>query len=313
MADHKSPVGGATAVAAPGDPEPSGAGGSSRRSRRSGLGRFTRLRQGRAASVAYAGALLVVTVFVLVAVLGPWLPVPDPLAITDATLTAPSAQHLFGTDELGRDVFAGIVEGARVAAVVGFGAAAASTLFGTAVGAVAGFFGGVFDNLLMRLTEMFQVMPTLVLATLIAALYGAGTVQVIFVIAALSWPQTARVVRGSVRTLRDLEFVDAVRCLGVGRPTILLREIVPNALGPVITLGTLLVAQAILTQSGLAFLGVSEVGQVSWGGLLNSGQRFIFQAWWLSAFPGLAIMVTVVAVTLTGDWLTSATAPRGGR
>lgn len=250
-------------------------------------------------------AHVVVTLFILTALIGPLLPIADASAISAATLAAPSPAHPMGTDELGRDVFSSIIIGARGAAIVGFGAAAASTLFGTAVGAIAGFFGGVFDNLLMRITEIFQVMPTLILATLIVALYGAGTIQVIVVIAALAWPQTARVVRGSVRALRHREFVDAVRCLGIGRFRILAFEVVPNTLGPVLALGTLLVASAILTQAGLAFLGVSDVGQVSWGRLLNSGQRFIFQAWWLSAFPGLAIMITVIAVTIAGDHLAS--------
>lgn len=248
-------------------------------------------------------AELAVGLFVFLAVFGPWLPLPDPTAISAAALAPPSTGHWFGTDELGRDVLSSIVVGARGAALVGFGAAFTAVIFGTAVGAVAGFFGGLFDSVLMRVTEIFQVMPTLVLATLIVALYGAGTVQVIVVIAALAWPQTARVVRGIVAALRRREFVDAVQCLGVSRGRILLLDVVPNALGPVVALGTLLIAQAILTQAGLAFLGVADVGQVSWGRLLNSSQRFIFQAWWLSTFPGLVIMFTVVAVTIAGDHL----------
>lgn len=249
--------------------------------------------------------------FVLVAIVGPWLPIQNPAAIGSAALAGPSSHHVFGTDELGRDVLGGIVVGAREAAIVGFGAALASTLVGTVIGAVAGYFGGLFDLLLMRVTEVFQVMPSLILATLVVALYGGGRLQVIIVIAALAWPQTARLVRGDVRALKRREFVDATRCLGIGRLRILAFDVVPNALAPVVTLGTLLVADAILTDAALAYLGVADVGQVSWGRLLNSGQQFILQAWWLSTFPGLAIMITVMAAVLTGDHLSSALSPRG--
>ena len=164
----------------------------------------------------------------------------------------------------------------------------------------------------MRLAEFFQVMPTFILAVLIVALAGPGLTRVVAVIAVLSWPQTARIARGEVLRLSRLEFVDGLRCLAVPEWRILLLEVLPNALGPVIALSTLVVGSAILLEASLSFLGLSDPSSVSWGKLLSAGQRFLFSAWWLSAFPGAAIFATVLAFNLLGDALRDILDPRHG-
>jgi peptide/nickel transport system permease protein len=162
----------------------------------------------------------------------------------------------------------------------------------------------------MRLAEFFQVMPTFILAVVVVALAGPGLLRVVLVIAALSWPQTARIARGEVLRLSRLEFVDGLRCLGMPAPRILLLEVLPNAMGPVIALGTLVIGSAILLEASLSFLGLSDPSLVSWGRLMSAGQRFLFSAWWLSVFPGAAIFITVLAFNLLGDALRDLLDPR---
>ena len=247
----------------------------------------------------------------VLAVAGPWLLAePDPFRISGDVMAPPSAQYWLGTDELGRSVLVQIVHGVRVSLTVGLLAAFGATVLGVAVGAAAGFVGGTIDTAVMRLSEIFQVMPTFILAALIVALAGPGEFRVIIVIAVLSWPQVARLIRGEVLRLKQLEFVDAVRCLGIPEGRILLFEIVPNALAPVIALATLKIAQAILLEASLSFFGLSSPEVVSWGKTLNSGQRFLNQAWWLSVFPGAAIFLTVLAFNVLGDAVRDAFNPR---
>ncbi|HUN45994.1 MAG TPA: ABC transporter permease [Stellaceae bacterium] len=255
-------------------------------------------------------AAFYVAALVAIAILAPLLPGLDPHRITNNVMQAPSWLHLLGTDELGRDVLTGIVFGVRVSMTVGFAAALAATLIGTAIGAVAGYYEGVLDMLVMRISEIFQVIPSFILAAVIVALSGPGLSRVVMVIALLAWPQIARLMRGEVMRVKQLEFVDAVRCLGVRESAILTAEIIPNALAPVLAAGTLIIAQAILLEAALSFLGLSDADLVSWGRMLNSGQRFLFNAWWLSVFPGTAIFVTVLAFNLLGDAIGSALNPR---
>jgi peptide/nickel transport system permease protein len=237
----------------------------------------------------------------------------DPLKISDEALKAPSAEFLLGSDELGRSVLLHMVYGARVSLTVGLLAALAATVIGVLVGSVAGFIGGRLDTLVMRVTEIFQVMPTFILAAVVVALAGPGELRIIFVIAVLSWPQTARLIRGEVLRIKQLDFVDAARCLGIRESRILAFEIIPNALAPVIALATLTVAQAILLEAALSFFGLSSPDVISWGRILNSGQRFLYQAWWLSVFPGLAIFLTALSFNLFGDCVRSALGPQQGK
>jgi peptide/nickel transport system permease protein len=253
---------------------------------------------------------LFILLLLAIALLGPTLFPGDPLELGDQSFARPGGEHLLGTDDLGRDVLIQLVHGVRVSLFVGCVAALATTLVGTVVGAVAGYVGGWVDGVTMRIAEFFQVMPSFILAVVIVALAGPGLSHVVAVIALLSWPQTARVARGEVLRVSRLDFVDGLRCLGVPEWRILLAEVVPNAVGPVIALGTLIVGNAILLEASLSFLGLSSPDLVSWGRILSVGQRFLFQAWWLSVFPGLAIFLTVLAFNLLGDALGDVLNPR---
>ncbi|CAN7671374.1 ABC transporter permease [Caballeronia sp. LjRoot34] len=232
------------------------------------------------------------------------------LQLSDNILTGPTSDDWLGTDELGRGVFSLLVAGAQTSMLVGLLAAASATVIGIAIGATAGFVGGKVDTAIMRLAEIFQVMPTFVLAAVIVAMAGPGTARVIAVIAILSWPQTARLMRGEVLRVKSLEYVDAARCLGIREGFILSREVVPNAITPVIAMGTLIIGQAILLEAALGFFGLTAPDTFSWGQVLNSGQHFFFQAWWLSVFPGAAIFITVLAFNVFGDAVNSAFNPR---
>ena len=273
---------------------------------RSFLARLRRHPSGLAAGVFIA-------LLVVLAVVVGLFPQLDPHAMSDDSMAAPSAAHWLGTDELGRSVLAGVLYGIRVTLKVGFFAALVSTLLGVAIGAVAGFYGGWLDTAMMRVAEFFQVIPSFVLAAVIVAMTGAGLTQVIVVVGLLAWPQVARVMRGEVMRVKQLEFVDAVRCLGIDEPRVLATEVVPNAIAPVLAVGTLIIGQAILLEASLSFLGLSSAELVSWGRMLNSGQRFLFNAWWLSFFPGTAILVTVLAFNLFGDAVGAVLNPRSAR
>jgi len=268
---------------------------------------WTRLRRNHVAWVT-AGTIVFL---ILAGSLGPSLMgASGPNAISQVTFARPSASYPLGTDELGRNVLVQLLYGVRTSLAVGFLSALSASAVGIAIGATAGFVGGFIENLMMRITEIFQVMPTFILAAVIVAFAGPGVLPVIVVIAILSWPQTARVMRAEVLRIKTLEFVDAVRCLGIRESSILWFEVVPNAMGPVIALSTLIVGQAILLEASLAFFGLTTPDVPSWGLLLNSGQRFYYQAWWLSVFPGMAILITVLAFNLLGDCINDAFRPR---
>lgn len=232
---------------------------------------------------------------------------------SDRTMAPPSLGHPLGTDDLGRDVLRGILEGTQVSIAVGLASAFAAVFLGILIGALCGYYGGIFDLVVMRITEIFQVMPNFIMAAVIVALSGPGLTRIIFVIAILAWPQVARLMRAEVMRVKQMEFVDAVRCLGFRESRILMFEVIPNALGPVLAISTLIVGQAILLESSLSFLGLSSPDVTSWGRMLNNGQRFLFNAWWMSLFPGLAILLTVLAFNILGDVITSALDKRNRR
>lgn len=254
-----------------------------------------------------------IAVLVVLALVAGLIPALDPHALSNDSMQPPSAQFVLGTDELGRSVLAGVVHGTRVSLTVGFFAALFATVIGTIVGAAAGFYGGWLDTAVMRISEFFQVIPGFILAAVIVAMTGTGLTQIIAVVSLLAWPQVARVMRGEVMRVKQLEFVDAVRCLGLPERAVLVGEVIPNAVAPVLAVGTLIVGQAILLEAALSFLGLSSAELVSWGRMLNSGQRFLFNAWWLSFFPGTAIFVTVLAFNLFGDAVGAVLNPRSVR
>jgi peptide/nickel transport system permease protein len=244
------------------------------------------------------------------AVAAPWVAPGDPLRVGRDAFAPPGSGYLLGTDNQGRDVFTGVVYGTRVSLVVGLLAALTSSSVGVLVGAVAGFNGGWIDAFLMRLTELFQVMPRFFLAILVVALFGSGVQQLILVIGMLGWPPTARLVRAGILSLREQPFVEAARATGVPGWRLCVREILPNSLPPAVVAGSLDVAQAILTEAGLSFFGLGDPNLVSWGSMLFNAQGFLRHGWWLTVFPGLAIFLTVVAFNLVGDGVNDALNPK---
>jgi len=237
----------------------------------------------------------------------------DPFATSRAVFLPPSAAHPFGTDDLGRDLYRSVVHGARASLLVGIVTTVIATIIGVLVGALAGYFGGFVDDILMRVTELFQVIPRFFLVLIAVALFKGGIGLIILLLGLTYWPATARLLRGQVLSLRNREHVVAARAIGVRESAILMRHVLPMALPPIITLAALTVGGAILVEAGLSFLGLGDRNVVSWGALLNDAQQFVRRAWWLSTFPGLAITITVLGMNLLADALNEAWNPRLSR
>jgi peptide/nickel transport system permease protein len=234
----------------------------------------------------------------------------DPLRRAGAPLQPPSLQHWFGTDDLGRDVFAGVVHGSRPSILVGFVAGLTSAIVGTLVGSLAGYGGRMTDDMLMRLTELVQVIPRFFLLLIVAALFGPSLPVVALLLGLTFWPGTARLLRAQVLSLRNRDFVLAAHAIGVPGPRVLARHVVPNAIAVVVVSTSLQVGAAILVEAGLSFLGLGDRTVVSWGNMLNLAQPLIRIAWWAAVFPGLAITGTVMAANMVGDGLNAALDPR---
>jgi peptide/nickel transport system permease protein len=245
-----------------------------------------------------------------VAVLANVIAPGDPFRRAGPPLQPPSSQYWFGTDDLGRDVFAGVVHGSRPSMLVGFAAALTSAVVGTLVGSVAGYFGRLTDDVLMRLTELVQVVPRFFLVLIVAALFGPSLTTVALLLGLTFWPGTARLLRAQILSLRNRDFVLAARAIGVPQRGILARHVLPNAVAVVVVSTSLQVGSAILVEAGLSFLGLGDRSVVSWGNMLNLAQPLIRVAWWAAVFPGLAITVTVMAANMVGDGLNAALDPR---
>nr|WP_295741237.1 ABC transporter permease [uncultured Acidocella sp.] len=220
---------------------------------------------------------------------------------------------LLGSDSLGRDVAAGIAYGSRVSLLIGAVSTLVSLAIGIGLGALAGYAGGFFDDMVMRVTEFFQTIPSFILAVVLVAIFSPTLYSIVGAIALVSWPPVARVVRAEFRTLRGREFVQAAEVLGRSRTAIIFREILPNALPPVIVLGSLMIASSILLESALSFLGLGDPNLMSWGFMIGAGRSVIQMAWWVSVFPGIAIFLTVLALNLVGEGLGDALDPRLAR
>ncbi|MFM0033644.1 ABC transporter permease [Paraburkholderia strydomiana] len=236
----------------------------------------------------------------------------DPLDMVAAPFEWPGAdpQYRLGTDSLGRDVAAGIAHGTRVSLMIGAAAAGIGLVIGTLVGAAGGFFGGVIDNVLVRVTELFQTIPSFLLVIVIVAIGRPSVTVIALAIGIASWPTVARIVRAEFRTLREADFVLAARSQGFSNARIIFGEILPNALPPVIVTASVMVASAILIESSLSFLGMGDPNVVSWGGMIGAGRDSLRTAWYLTAIPGAAIVVAVLALNLLGDGLNDALNPR---
>jgi len=257
------------------------------------------------------GALIVGTVATL-AILAPWLAPYDPAAIhVDSILLAPSWQHWCGTDTLGRDVFSRMLFGARVSLSVGFVAVGIAIAIGVMLGAIAGYAGKRTDALIMRATDMVLCFPTFFLILAVIAFLKPSIWNIMIVIGLTSWMGVARLVRAELLSLRDREFVLAAESLGVSAPRIIWRYLLPNAMGPILVSAVLGIAGAILIESGLSFLGLGvQPPNASWGNILTEGKDNIQLAWWLSLYPGLAILITVLGYNLLGEGLRDMLDPR---
>jgi peptide/nickel transport system permease protein len=256
--------------------------------------------------------LAMLAVAVSVALAAPLLFPGDPLDIVGRPLIEPFQdwRHPFGTDRLGRDILAGVAHGARASLTVGLVVAIGAIMIGILVGAVAGYFGGWADEVLMRLTETFQTVPGFILALALIAVLGSGLASIAIAITLVSWTGPARITRAEFLSLREREFVDAGRVLGLGHGRIIFGEILPNALAPIIVLGSVIVAAAILIESALSYLGLGDPNTATWGQMIAGGRAVFRSAWYVSAVPGFAILLTVLAVSLVGEGLTDAANPR---
>jgi len=252
----------------------------------------------------------ILSLIVLVAATAPIAFPGSPFRQVGRPFLAPFGEHLFGTDQLGRDVAAGVAHGARTSLIIGVLATAVAVLLGTLVGGCAGYYGGSTDDVLMRSTEFFQTIPTFLFAILLVAILTPSTKSIVVAIAVVSWPAVARLVRGEFLAMRGREFVVACVCLGMSDRRVIFRHILPNCLSPIVVTGSLIVATAILVESALSFLGLGDPNTMSWGFMIGAGRTFLRTAWWLCTIPGVAILLTVVAINLLGEGLNDTLNPR---
>ncbi len=256
--------------------------------------------------------LILILAEVAIAVSAPWIAPYDPLeqSIREA-LQPPSAQHLLGTDDIGRDMLSRIIYGARISLRVGLVSVAISSILGTTMGIAAGFYGGWADNLIMRLTDVLAAFPGMLLALTVIAILGPGLFNVMIAVGIGSIPSYTRIARGSTLSIKSCPFVESARAVGCKDARIMARYILPNVLPPLIVIVTLGIAGAILTASGLSFLGLgARPPTPEWGAMLSTGRTYLRQSWWFAVFPGLAITFTVVSINLLGDGLRDALDPK---
>lgn len=248
------------------------------------------------------GAVML-AILVLATLFAPVLTHYQPLRGAGRPLLPPSRVHLMGTDDLGRDVFTEVLYGERISLTIGFLSSVIALVLGVIVGATAGYFGGLTDNVMMRITELFQVVPRIFLVIIMVALFGAHVEVTAVAIGITSWPASARILRADFLSKRESEYVMAARVIGASDLHLILREILPNATSPMIVAATLNVAATILLEASLAFLGLSDPNVASLGRMLQESVQFLQIAWWMSVFPGVAVVLIVVAINLIGDGL----------
>lgn len=258
--------------------------------------------------------LAILAIVCLAAALAPLLYPASPWDMTGAPLQAPGMSGaLLGTDTMGRDIASGIMHGARVSLMIGVASTLAALLVGVTLGAIAGFAGETADQIIVRFIEIFQTIPNFVLAILLVAILTPSIGTIILAIGLVSWPPLARLTRVQVKSIAAREFVQAARCQGLGPMSVLLRHVIPNAISPIIVTGSMTVASAILIEAALSFMGLGDPNFMSWGYMIGAGRTVIRQAWWASVFPGLAILLTAVAINLIGEALNDALNPRISR
>ena len=260
----------------------------------------------------FAG-LAILALLVLIAITAPLLAPFDPRRQVGESLMPPSWTYPMGTDNIGRDLFSLVLYGTRASLAIGFCAALAALLIGGTIGALAGYRRGLTEAVLMRLAELFQTLPVIIVVLFAIALFGSSFWLLIAAVALAIWPLEARLIYGQFINLREREFVSAAIVADLSAPHIVLREILPNALPPVIVQVALDASLAILIESGLGFLGLSDPNMISWGQLLFAAQDFLNAAWWMSVFPGLAICIAIIGLNLLADGLNEVINPRAVR
>ncbi|WP_245686131.1 ABC transporter permease [Terasakiispira papahanaumokuakeensis] len=272
---------------------------------------MARFAQNRGAMV----GLLILALVLLLAVCAPLLYPESPWRMVQRPFLAPGevAGFPLGTDTMGRDVAAGLAHGAWVSLLIGLVSTAVALSIGVPLGALAGYFGGRVDDVLMRLTEFFQTIPNFALAIVLVAILEPSTSSIVLAIAVVSWPPVARLVRGEFLSLKRREYVEAALLVGQRHRDIIIKQILPNALSPIIVLASLMVATAILLESSLSFLGLGDPDTMSWGYMIGAARTVMRQAWWLSVIPGVAILLTVLALNLVGEGLDDALNPQLAR
>ena len=259
---------------------------------------------------AVTGLMILVGIAVM-GFVGPLFYPTDPFDMVWMPFSPPGADgFLLGTDYLGRDILSQIINGARVSIAIGFSAALVSCFIGVGIGSFAGFYGGWVEETLMRLTEFFQVLPTLLFAMVIVALFGSSVLSITLAIGAVSWASVARITRSEFLRIKELDFVLASRASGSNNLALIFRVILPNAAAPIIVQSALLVGAAITFEAGLAFLGLSDPNVVSWGQVIGSNRIYILDATYTVTIPGIAIFITVLAISLVGDGLNDALNPK---
>lgn len=255
--------------------------------------------------------LLVFIAIILISIFGPGLMEADPFELAGMPMAPPGSEMTpLGSDYLGRDILTGLVYGGRATLAVGFVAAFLAVFIGVVVGALAGYYGGWIDEFLMRVTEFFQVLPSLLFAMVLVTLFSPTLWTIAIAIGVVSWTNTARLARGEFLRLKQLDYVQAERTTGASNSRIIWKVILPNAISPLIVSATLAIGTAILFEAGLSFLGLGDPNLMSWGLMIGNNRPYILVTWWAVTFPGFAIFLTVLAISLVGDGLNDALNPK---
>ena len=253
---------------------------------------------------------MIILLFVLMTQLFDFIVPYGPREISEDILIMPCFKHVMGTDYLGRDIFSQVLEGVRVSLTIGSLSAITAVFIGLLVGAISGYFGGVLDEILMRVTEIFQSFPRLVLALVFAALFGASLWNVILIISILSWSTIARLTRAEILSVKERQFVEASKISGASKLTLIFGEILPNCLTPAIVNLSFLIGGAIKMEAGISFLGIGDPKLMSMGRILYNARMYYTQAWWMAVFPGVFLAIVIIACNLIGDGLNFSLNPR---
>lgn len=262
--------------------------------------------------------LIIVLIVTFIAIFAPLLSPHDPAAINPAQMLKPpfwmeggSTANLLGTDNLGRDILSRILYGSQVSLLVGITSVVVAGFIGVTVGLISGYFGGIIDNLLMRLVDSFLAIPTILFSLVILSIFGPSVITLIVVLGATNWVNYARLVRGEVLSIKERDFVRAAHSIGVKNSKIITRHLLPNVISSFIVISTLSVATTIILEASLSFLGLGvQPPTVSWGTILSDGRDYLATSWWLATFPGIAITITVLGIIFLGDWLRDVLDPR---